>query len=110
MAAKYELYKGSNSQYYFRLKAGNGETILSSEGYVAKTSAANGVESVRKHSTEEKYFDKLASKDNRYYFTLKAVNGQVIGISQMYSSTSARDGGIKSVQQNGSATALVDLT
>ena len=33
MSARYELFRSSqNAQYYFRLKAGNSETILQSEG------------------------------------------------------------------------------
>ena len=32
MAGKFELYKSSNGEYRFRLKAGNGEIIATSEG------------------------------------------------------------------------------
>jgi uncharacterized protein YegP (UPF0339 family) len=34
----------------FRLKAGNGETIATSEGYASKSGAKNGIESVKKHA------------------------------------------------------------
>ncbi|MEL7168845.1 MAG: YegP family protein [Bacteroidota bacterium] len=50
MAAKFELYKGRDGQYYFRLKAGNGETIAVSEGYTTKASAKNGIASVKKNA------------------------------------------------------------
>ena len=33
---KYEIHKASNGQYYFNLKAGNQQTILTSEMYVKK--------------------------------------------------------------------------
>ena len=36
MAGKFELYKDTIDEYRFRLKAGNGETILVSEGYKTK--------------------------------------------------------------------------
>ena len=39
MAAKFELYKDKKGEFRFRLKSGNGENILASEGYKAKTSA-----------------------------------------------------------------------
>ena len=42
MAGKYVLKKAKNGQFYFNLKAGNGETILSSEMYKAKASANKG--------------------------------------------------------------------
>ena len=48
MAGKFEVYKNKSGGFRFRLKAGNGETIASSESYKTKASAMNGVESVKK--------------------------------------------------------------
>lgn len=50
MAGKFELYKDSSGQYRFRLKAGNGEVIATSESYVSKASAQNGIESVKSNA------------------------------------------------------------
>jgi len=36
----------------FNLKAGNGEIIATSEGYKAKASCMNGIESVRKNAPD----------------------------------------------------------
>ena len=36
--------------------------------------------------------------DNRYYFTLTAENGQVVGVSQMYTTRTAAQNGIASVK------------
>lgn len=47
MAGKFEVYKDKSGGYRFRLKAGNGETIASSESYKTKASALKGVESVK---------------------------------------------------------------
>jgi uncharacterized protein YegP (UPF0339 family) len=47
MAGKFELYKDSSGGYRFRLKAGNGEVIATSESYVSKAGAQNGIESVK---------------------------------------------------------------
>jgi len=47
MAAKFEIYKDSAGGFRFRLKSGNGEVIASSESYVSKASAKNGVASVQ---------------------------------------------------------------
>jgi uncharacterized protein YegP (UPF0339 family) len=46
--SKFEIFKGTNGQFYFRLKAENGEIIASSEGYVSKLGAQNGVAAVRR--------------------------------------------------------------
>ena len=47
---KFELYKDAAGQFRFRLRAKNGETIAVSEGYKAKASCKNGIESVRKNA------------------------------------------------------------
>ena len=44
---KFEIFKATNGQFYFRLKAGNGEVIAFSEGYVTKQGALNGIASVK---------------------------------------------------------------
>ena len=46
---KFEMYQDKAGEYRFRLKARNGEIIGVSEGYVAKDSCENGIESVRKN-------------------------------------------------------------
>ena len=110
MAAKFELKKSRNDKFLFNLLAGNGQIVLTSEMYEAKASALNGIESVRKNGPDDARYDRLSAKDGSPYFTLKAANGQIIGQSQMYSSASARDGGIASVQSNCAAAALDDQT
>ncbi len=110
MAAKYDLKKSKNEQFYFNLKAGNGEIILTSEMYKAKDGALNGIESVRKNSSEEARYEIRQSVKDEPYFVLKAANGQVIGKSEMYSSDVAAKKGIASVKKNGPEAVLNDLT
>lgn len=107
---KFEIFKGTNDHFYFHLKAGNGEVILASQGYTVKASAQNGVDSVAKNSDDEANFEKKESKDGRHYFVLHAANKQVIGNSQMYTTTSARDHGIDSVHENAVKADVIDLT
>ena len=110
MAGKFELKKSKNDKFYFSLHAGNGQVILTSEMYEAKASAVNGIESVKKNGGDETKYAKLTGKDGSPYFTLKAANGQVIGQSQMYSSESARDGGIQSCVTNAPGATVDDQT
>ena len=49
---KFEIYLDKGGEYRFRLKARNGEIIATSEGYKAKKSCMNGVESVVKNAPE----------------------------------------------------------
>ena len=46
----FEVYKDKKGEIRFRLRAKNGEPILASEGYTAKASCLNGVDSVRKNA------------------------------------------------------------
>ena len=97
MAGKFECYKDKAGEFRFRLKAGNGETILSSEGYKAKASCTNGIASVQKNCVDEKCFEKTTTSGGGFRFNLKSSNGQVIGTSQTYKSESGRDNGIGSI-------------
>src|SRR5438105_5056950 len=56
MAAQFEIKKSKNGQFYFNLKAANGETVLTSEQYTSKAGAKNGIASVKSN----------AGKDSRY--------------------------------------------
>lgn len=110
MAGKFECYKDKAGEFRFRLKAGNGENILSSEGYSSKASCTNGIKSVQKNCTDEKCFEKKTTSSGKFRFNLKAGNGQVIGTSQNYSSESGCDNGIKSVGRSAPGAAIDDQT
>lgn len=49
---KFEMYTDKRGEFRFRLKATNGEIIATSEGYKAKASCLNGIESVKKNAPE----------------------------------------------------------
>jgi len=96
---KFEVFKGADEQWYFHLKAPNGEVILASEGYHNKQGALSGIESVKKNAQPEQ-FEVRESKAGQPYFVLVAKNHQVIGTSQMYKRQAGCNKGIKSVIKN----------
>ncbi|MBK7478272.1 MAG: YegP family protein [Bacteroidales bacterium] len=99
--AKFEVYQsGKKNEFRFRLKADNGQTILSSEGYTSKASCLNGIDSVKKNAADPKRFNKTTTPTNMFRFSLTAANNQIIGTSQNYKSESGRDNGIESVKRN----------
>ena len=49
---KFEIYKDKAGEFRFRLKAGNGQIIAVGEGYKAKASCLNGIESIRKNAPD----------------------------------------------------------
>jgi uncharacterized protein len=97
---KFVITKRSNGEFQFNLKATNGQNILSSEGYSSKANCENGIESVKKNSQDNAKFDKKTSSNGKYYFNLKATNGQIIGTSEMYEAEAGRNNGIDSVKSN----------
>lgn len=110
MAGKFVIEKGKDERFYFNLKAVNGQVILTSEMYTTKASAQNGIESIKNNSAADDNYERKEAKNNKPYFVLKAQNKQIIGQSQMYSSTAAMEAGIASVKQNGPGAAVEDLT
>lgn len=97
--ATFELYTDKAGEFRFRLKAGNGEIILASEGYKAKASAQNGIESVKKNAADDANYQRKETAAG-YSFNLLAANKQVVGSSQVYKSEQGRDKGIESVMKN----------
>ena len=110
MAGKFEMYRDKRDEYRFRLKASNGQIILTGEGYRAKAGCTNGIESVMKNSADETHFERKETKNGKYMFNLKAGNNQIIGTSESYDSEDTRDDGILSVMRNASDAAIVDLS
>lgn len=49
---KFEVYADKAGEFRFRLKATNGQIIATGEGYKAKASCLNGIESVKKNAPE----------------------------------------------------------
>ena len=100
MPGKFAVYKDKAGEFRFRLKAANGQNILASEGYKTKASCKNGIKSVQKNAASESGFQLKEAKNGKFYFTLDARNGEVIGSSQMYASNATRRKGIMSVMAN----------
>ena len=107
MAGKFEIFKDKRGEFRFRLKAGNGEIILASDGYKRKASCKNGIASVQKNAPNDGRYERKQAKRGPM-FNLRAMNGQVIGTSEVYSSDSACENGIKSVKKNAPTAKVVD--
>lgn len=108
MPGYYVIKKGSTNLFHFVLKADNHEVILTSQTYSSKQAAQGGISSCQTNSPHDARYDRRTSTANQPYFVLKAANGEVIGNSQMYASTSGRDVGIASCKLNGPTTKIID--
>ncbi len=112
-----------NSGLKFDLKAGNGQTILTSEVYTTEAACRKGIESVMKNAavanvenqTEEGYevkthpkFEMYQDKAGEYRFRLKARNGEIIAVSEGYTAKAGCVNGIESVQKNAPEAEVVE--
>lgn len=108
---KYILKKNANTQqYHFNLHADNGEPMLSSESYTTKQRALDGIQSVRVNSQIDSRYDRRTATNNQPYYVLLAANHQIIGTSELYSSTAARDAAIIVVKRIAPTAPVEDLT
>ncbi len=104
-----------NSGLKFDLYAANGQSILTSEVYTTEHACRKGIESVRKNASIAKLedqtepdFSKLTNpkfelyqdKHGTYRFRLKARNGEIIAVSEIYSAKAGCLNGIESVRRN----------
>ena len=97
MSGVFEVYEDNAGEHRFRLKSSNGQTVLASEGYSAKSGCMNGIESVKENCMVPERFEKYEDKAGKHRFRLMAANGQVIGVGEAYESEASLEAGIKSV-------------
>ncbi|MCF8238315.1 MAG: YegP family protein [Saprospiraceae bacterium] len=108
---KFEIFLSDKSgKYYFRLKSRNGQIILQSQGYEAKSSAQNGIASVSKHCSDPSCYETKQASNGKWHFNLNSSNGQIIGSSQMYASSSTMKAGMEALQRVAPIARTVDLT
>lgn len=60
--AKFDLFTAKNGQYYFNVRASNGQIIGSSEGYNSLSSRSKGMNSVRQNAAEASVVDLTVEK------------------------------------------------
>ena len=54
---EFEIFVGTDGQFYFHLKAENGEIVISSQGYTTKQSAENGISAIKRLASQTEVFD-----------------------------------------------------
>ncbi|WP_020681251.1 DUF1508 domain-containing protein [Marinobacterium rhizophilum] len=76
--------------YTFSFLDTSGMSLVRSENYAVKKSCLNGVESVRKNSQIDGRYALAESKNGKFFFNLKASNGQVVATSALFESADLR--------------------
>ena len=95
--ARVEVFE-TGAGFHFNLHASNGQVVLSSETYTTAAAAWNGAFAIQDASAHDTAFAVKTASDGRFFFTLTAQNGQIVGTSQMYTSADSARAGIASVK------------
>lgn len=107
---KFQIFTGRDGQFYFRLRGGGGEIILASEGYTSKAGCQNGIRSVKENAPLDERYRRRTSANDQFYFVLVAANGEVIGVSETYTTERRRDEGIEAVKRIAPDAPIEDTT
>ena len=104
--ATFQIFQ-SSGQYWYHLRADNGEIVQSGEGYTAKASCENGIRSVQANCKPQRFESFLNA--GQYGFNHVAANGEIIGRSEKYTTAQARDHGIQVVLREAPGARVQDL-
>jgi uncharacterized protein len=95
----FESFTGSDGKVYFRLRAGNGEIVLQSQGYEAQSGADAGIASVTTNGAIAARYKVLAAKKGQYYFRITAANGEIVARGEVYASKANAERGAETVRE-----------
>lgn len=117
------VVRKTNTGVKFDLKATNGQVIATSEVYNSDAACKNGIASVQKNApvaavenqTVEGYaaeknpkFEIYNDKAGEFRFRLKATNGQIIAVSEGYTTLANCEKGVESVKKNAPDAEIVE--
>lgn len=107
---RFEIYMDKADEFRFRLISPEDNILLLSEGYTSKQNCVKGIQSVKENSRLVDEFTSLVASDGRHYFTLKAGNGEIIGVSTMFEDPDIKDLCIISCMRHAKMALIEDTT
>jgi uncharacterized protein YegP (UPF0339 family) len=87
--ARAEVLVGATGQFRFNIFAKNGKIILSSEQYTTEAAAFNGAMAVQTEGQSTAAYNLKQNASGGYYFTVQALNGEIVGQSEQYTTKTA---------------------
>jgi len=110
-ASNYKILESADGHWYWNLVAKNGEVIGTSEMYATQSNAQRAADTVRgllaeqlatqNAVTSDARFEVFKGQDGKYYFHVRAANGEIVLQSQGYTSEGSAFDGTDSVRANG---------
>ncbi len=106
--ARFELQE-FGGRFRFYLRSTEGALILTSPFYSSKLGAEQAIEAVKLNASIDGRFDRRVSEAGERFFALMGVEGQILAISDMFSSVAALESGIDFVKQYAAEAPVEDL-
>jgi uncharacterized protein YegP (UPF0339 family) len=96
--AHVEVIQGESGKWRFNFHARNGEIVLSSEQYADASGAYNGAFAVQGEATNAAAYTVAQNATRGFYFTVTAQNGEIVGVSEQYTTKEAAEAGVASLK------------
>ena len=108
---KFELFKGKDDQFRWRLKAANGAVLATAgQGYKAAADARHGIELLQKAGNDDKVkFELFVDEKKEHRWRVKAANGQVVvAASEGYKAKAEAEKAIALIKTSAAKAEVVD--
>lgn len=110
LKAAFQVYRDESEaqEWRFRLVDDEGENVLRSEGYTRRENCLQGIAAVRRSASTDERYERLIAEDGKFYFNLKASNGEVIGTGDLCVDEATREKNIEIVKRIASEAELLE--
>jgi uncharacterized protein len=92
-SARVAVEAGASGQFHFNIHGADGSVLLMSEHYSSEALAWNGAFAVQDAAAVDGAFRFKTAADGRAYFTINALNGQIVAVSKMFDTQGAAEQG-----------------
>jgi uncharacterized protein YegP (UPF0339 family) len=96
--ARVDVAVGDTGKFHFNFHAKNGQIVLSSESYTTEAAAFNGAYAVQVEGQNAAAYTLKQSASGSFYFTVKASNHEIIGVSQQYTTKAGAEAGMEALR------------
>ncbi len=97
--ARVDVFRGESGTFHFNFFAKNGQIVLSSQAYTTQEAAYNGAFAVQQDGVAAAAYTVKTNASGGFFFTVTALNGQVIGTSQQYTTKQSAQDGVAALQK-----------
>lgn len=105
---KFIIRTGKHHQFFFDLKAENGDVLITSEAFHTKAACNTVIESLKAVAKDDNKYERMKAATEHYYFIIKGGNGKQIAKSVLFPTPADRNAAIKSVEAEGHDAVIVE--